>query len=238
MTRLLLTRPERQAKTFAARLPEGWEPMISPLSRIVFHGLPEGLPDARGLIFTSQNGIEAWEAAGGPALPAWCVGQRTTERAREAGLDATFGGRTQAELAKTLHAAGPEGPLLHVSGAHLAGDLVAALPELEVTRVTLYTAERVPPTDEARRALASGGIDAVAHFSPRAALLFREAVAPDWDLTALTHFAISAAALAPLDGLPRRAAAAADDPTAEGMLALLRRSGAHSATTWHKKPQG
>ncbi|QPH55343.1 uroporphyrinogen-III synthase [Pontivivens ytuae] len=238
MTKLLLTRPERQAKAFAARLPEGWEAVISPLSRIVFHELPEGLPDARGLIFTSQNGVEAWQAACGPALPAWCVGQRTTERAREAGLDATFGGRTQEELAETLRAAPPEEPLLHVSGAHLAGDLVVALPELEVARVALYTAESVPLTDEAAQSLASGAISAVAHFSPRAALLFREAIAPGWDLAALTHFAISAAALAPLEGLPRRAAAISEEPTAEGMLALLRRSGAHSATTWHKKPQG
>jgi uroporphyrinogen-III synthase len=78
---LLLTRPEAQARDFAAALGVGpWEVLVAPLTEVVAldwdRRLAEGV---RGVILTSANAVPA--VAGLAPLPAWCVGGATARAA-------------------------------------------------------------------------------------------------------------------------------------------------------------
>ncbi len=229
--KLLLTRPraqsERFVRDFAAALGRELPVVIAPLIEIVPRGLAVDPGTAAGLIFTSENGVAAFAAAEARRhWPVWCVGERTADAARAAGFSqvSVAGGDAESLVAGIL-AARPAGPLLHLRGAHAAGDVSGRLTAggIPTTAAVVYDQVAQPLSAEARALLADPAAEVlVPLFSPRSAALLAEAAGT---VRARLHpVAISAAAAAVWDDCaaagarPARVAAAADAPA---MIAAL-----------------
>lgn len=176
---LLMTRPLPGAQAFAEalqkELPE-LKVIYSPVLQIV----PAQAPDvkaARGLVFTSQNGVRIF-AQGSTIrdIPAFCLGERTTQAARDVGLQATQVGNNAETLVATLHGENPPTPLLHLRGEHSIGDVAARLTKggLVCREQVIYQQSPLTLTDEANSALASNELIIFPIFSPRSARLLAE----------------------------------------------------------------
>lgn len=181
---VLLTRPQEQADRFAAALREETggtaDILIAPLQRIDLLDLPP-LPKAAALVFTSENGVRAYVAGNGPVdRLAYCVGDRTAEAARDAGLEALSAHGTAEDLTALIRSHAPSGPLVHLHGRHVRGQLTATLQGegIAITGQAVYEQHPLPLATSARAALLSGQSIVVPLFSPRSAHLFAEAL-PD-----------------------------------------------------------
>ncbi len=204
---LLLTRPAAQSERFAhealerladdlslsgaghdaeAETRPGLRVVISPVLEIVPRRLLLRPFDYAGLIFTSENGVAAF-AEDAPAqaygLPVWSVGNRTAEAARRAGFGTVFsaadeGGDAEA-LLRLLLETRPEGPLLHLRGAHARGDLPPRLSAagLPCTAAIVYDQLARPLSPEALRVLEATEPVLLPLFSPRTATLCAEGAA-------------------------------------------------------------
>lgn len=131
---LLITRPEPSGAAFAQSVLTALGPLersvgviLSPVMTIepvsfVLDALPSGL------ILTSVNGVEAARLAGLPGdLIAWCVGNSTAQAAAAAGFRPISAQGDSSALIRTILSHRPAGPLLHVHGAHVTGDVVSEL---------------------------------------------------------------------------------------------------------------
>jgi uroporphyrinogen-III synthase len=159
---LLLTRPRPAARRFLDACEEAlWEPIpaiLSPVLAIRPLLLEVGERPA-ALILTSENGAARAGELGLAGLPAWCVGPRTAQAAREAGLEAVEAGPDAEGLLAALLAARPQGPLLHLRGEHARGDLAPRLRAggLEAREAVAYAQDPRPPTPRrGRRSTARG----------------------------------------------------------------------------------
>ena len=215
---VLLIRPQEAAERFAARIaPMGLRALISPMLRIV--PVPHdaaALQAARGLVFTSENGVRF--AGPGRGRPAWCVGPRTAKVAAAAGYDAITGPGDAARLIPLISDLGPG--WLHAHGTHLA----ATLP---VPGVVVYDQQALPLSAPAQTLLRGRAPVILPLFSPRSARLAAQAFAPlaaGGPLAPLRLIAISEAARRawqshwPHPPLP---AVVTDTPDAEGVLRAL-----------------
>jgi uroporphyrinogen-III synthase len=233
--RVLITRPAEDAPSLAEAVrARGHEPLIAPLSIIRYESPdpPQEMPSAT--IFTSRNAVRALAGLDWVnhlhALPAYCVGPATAQAAREAGFTHIIGGGgTGAQLAEHIaYAHTPDaGPLLYLTGDHLAFDMQGALGErgFTVCRRIVYRSDLVAGfSAEVHAALQAGDVDAVMLMSPRAASHFA-ALAQTSGLTAqaarLCYFCLSEAvahALAPLGAAHINIA---PRPTQEALIDLL-----------------
>ncbi len=182
MIRALVTRPREDAeRTVAALAARGVAAMVEPL--LVIEPLaPAGGVDVAGaqaLLFTSANGVRAFAAASDERrLPALAVGDATAEAARAAGFSHVESAAGDAAALAELAAARSDpaaGPLLHLSGEQVAGDLAGRLAAsgLRVRRMALYRARAADALSPAcREALAAGRLDIALFFSPRTAAVF------------------------------------------------------------------
>jgi uroporphyrinogen-III synthase len=176
------------------------------------------------VLLSSANGARALaEASEQRSKPIFAVGDTTAATAEGLGftsvMSAAGDGAALSELVRQ-RLDPKDGPLLHVSGVDIAGDLA---PEgFEVRRFALYEAreaEALP--DSARAALQARALDAATFFSPRAAALFVRLVSDAGLADACKNIAavaISAAAAQPLAALPFRATIAAARPTRQAVL--------------------
>lgn len=176
MVVLLMTRPLTAARRFVEALPADLlaklQVIYSPLIEI--RPLP-GVADAsgaRGLIFTSANGVAAAEAP--RDLPAYCVGEATAAAARENGWQAEACGGTADALVTNLLNTRPDGPLLHLRGTHTRGDVAARLTAggIRCDEKVVYEQALLPLTAEAEAALAAQSLVIAPLFSPRTAQHF------------------------------------------------------------------
>lgn len=169
---LLLTRPLESAHAFAASLDPaalaGVRVVIAPLMGIVGTGVTPDLEGARGVIFTSANGV--LHAPDGAGRRAYCVGAKTTQHALARGWRAQQCGDTAHELVHSLQSNLPEAPLLHLAGEHTRGDIASTLTAAGVNtdHISLYTQTLLPLEPQALDAL-DGGPCIVPVFSPRSA---------------------------------------------------------------------
>ncbi len=185
---LLLTRPapssEQTRNAVESRLGFSVHTVISPVLRIVplDPRLPAGPHVA--VILTSVEAVRAMPDEI-PALPAYCVGARTAEAARAAGLVPYLVAPNAAALTEALLESPPAGRVLYLRGVHVAGDLVARLGEVgrAVDEVLVYDQEAVPLNDEALDALAGRAPVVMPLFSARTA----EIVAADGPFAAPLH---------------------------------------------------
>ncbi len=205
---LLLTRPEAAARRFLAELEVAagrhLQAVIAPLLRIDEMTPPRPATSPAGLILTSERGARGAARMGYVGLPAWCVGPRTAQAAKAAGLEPRAGGGTAETLLAAILAAPDTGPLLHLRGDHQRGELVARLRAAgrrDCAEALVYAQTARPLSDEGR-ALLDGTAPVVAPvFSPRSAALLA-GCAPVAAPLALV--AISAAAARPLAPLKAR----------------------------------
>jgi uroporphyrinogen III methyltransferase/synthase len=188
--RVLVTRPAEQAGVLLAALRRaGAEAVHIPMLRLLPAADPSALDAALsqlsrydGLLFTSANAVrftarraaEQGRRLGAGAPPAWCVGPRTAEAARAAGLEVAGGPEAQrdaeglvAELAGRLSLAGRRFLFPCAEGAR------EALPEglraagAQVERATAYRS--LPPDRDPaplREALVAGQLHALTFTSP------------------------------------------------------------------------
>ena len=169
---LLLTRPRAGSEAFLAAL-RAIVPVphvvVSPVIRIVPSGLKPDFSGQAGVILTSANAARSIEAANG--LPAYCVGQRTTEVASAQGFQARFCGENADALVASLLDLRPPAPLVHLRGDHARGDIAARLTEggVPTSEAVLYRQEACALTDEARALLDGEGPVILPLFSPRSA---------------------------------------------------------------------
>ncbi len=181
----LITRPEEDAGPLAEALRRrGVEVTVEPL--LAVHPLPDAaveLDGVQALLFTSANGLRAFAALSKRRdLPVYAVGDASAALAMSVGFAevASAAGNVE-DLARLVieRLAPAGGPLLHVAGSAVAGDLAGRLQAagFNVRRAVLYDtkpADRLSPALSDR--LAAGGIDLALFFSPRTAIAFVELV--------------------------------------------------------------
>ena len=186
---ILVTRPapDNHATADALRA-RGFEPRLAPM--LVFQPMPfedPGEGSYSGLILTSANAIRA--IAAHPilerlqGLPAFVVGERTAQTARDAGLSDVRSAEGDAGALRELIVASvpakkKSAPLLYLSAAEVSRDLESELGERGIGIVSLPVyrmADLIAFDEPVRNAFARQEIDAVLHYSRRSALAFIEA---------------------------------------------------------------
>ena len=231
--RVLITRPREDAEALAATLAaRGVETLVEPLFEIV--PLAAGDLDLAGIqavLLTSANGARALARIGARRdLAILAVGAATAEAAGEAGFTrveaaggdvATLAGLCEARLDPAA------GPLVHVSGSAVAGDLAGRLEAagFAVRRAVLYAANPAKALSHgAVAALAGGAIGAVLLFSPRTARSFVR-LAVEASLTAalgdMRALCLSAAVAGEAGAVAWREVAVAARPDQDALLALI-----------------
>lgn len=235
---LILTRPARQSRAFAAalerELPGRFSVLIAPLIEIVpmAGASAPDLDGLQGIVFSSANGVGQFaRLSADRRLPAFCVGEMTAAAARAAGFETATADGDVGDLASLVVAAHRPGAgsFLHVRGRHAAGDLVGMLAAAGVpARVAeIYEQEQRAIEGAARERLAEAGPAVVALFSPRSSRLFAaQARGEGWELGAKTAVSLSGAADAELEGLGLARRVVATSPGRAGMLAALASVGA------------
>jgi uroporphyrinogen-III synthase len=227
--RVLITRPEREATALARALgARGHVPVIAPLFDLQVLHPPDDfgatLAACQAVLITSANGARALaEASEQRSKPIFAVGDTTAATAEGLGFGAVTSASGDAASLSGLvrqRLDPANGPLLHVSGADVAGEL--AVEGFEVRRIVLYDAREAAVLPEsARAALEARALDAATFFSPRASETFVRLVT-DAKLgdtcRPITAIAISPAAAQPLAALPFAATVAAERPTRQAVL--------------------
>lgn len=230
--KILVTRPEPDASRLAERLrASGLEPVVEPLMQVANVSVELSLSGIQALAFTSANGVRAFAARDVErALPVFAVGEATALAARGEGFTAvhTAGGDVD-HLAGLIGAIldPDDGPLLHIAGKVVAGDLAATLAVLgfQVERVVLYGTEPSKELSPSLRAmLQDGTLDGVTLYSPRTARIFvelmREAGLPAL-LAPVTCYALSENVAKAAAQLPWARIDVASSPNEDALLELL-----------------
>src|SRR5476651_26639 len=227
--RVLITRPEREATALATALVQrGHAAVIAPLFTLqILHpppDFPAAVAPSQAVLLTSANGARALaEANDQRSKPVFAVGDTTAATTEGLGFTSVVSASGDAATLSVLvrEKLDPaKGPLVHVCGVDVAGDLS---PEgFEVRRFALYEAreaESLPASAEA--ALQARALDAATFFSPRASAVFAR-LADKAGLgdacRAVTAVAISSAAAEPLKDLPFQTVRIAARPTRQAML--------------------
>jgi uroporphyrinogen-III synthase len=231
--RVLVTRPREDAESLIAALAiRAIEALVEPLMEIHWQA-PEALNLAgvQAVLCTSANGVRALARASGERrVPLLAVGDATAARARAEGFDRVeSAGGDVGDLARLATARfRPEnGPLLHVAGNVVAGDLVGLLraQRFAVERRVLYEARAATALNpEAVDSLRAGKVACALFFSPRTAAIFARLA----DIAGVTEccakvvaLSISRAADAALAGLPWHDRRIAERPNQPALLDAL-----------------
>jgi uroporphyrinogen-III synthase len=210
--RILLTRPEQQGEHTAALLRgRGHQVLHAPLLRIeTIANVEIGVGPWSAVVMTSANAAHAIATHRRrdalAKIPAFVVGERTREAARAAGFTQveSADGNVEALAQFAARKIARGGSVLYLAGEERAGDLAGALSGAghNVSTVVVYraVAETALP-DAVARAVKSGSIDAVLHFSTRSAETFL-ALAADAsclvNVLKYIHFCLSAQVAEPL----------------------------------------
>ena len=212
--RVLITRPRAEAERLADELRgRGIDSLIAPMLEV--RGIDAVLPDLtafQALFVTSARGLHAFAAATEARdLAVYAVGGASARAAIGLGFaDVVNADGDVAALVERVEAVldPADGPLLHPTGAHVAGDPSAALETagFKLESVVLYEAVAVAAlADAAVEAMRDGALDAALFFSPRTAETFVR-------LTRDAGLAANCATIEALCQSPAVALAAADLP--------------------------
>lgn len=180
--RVAVTRAAPENERTAARLRAmGAEPVLAPLLTIERRDFDASLAGIQALLFTSINGVRAFAGETmARTTPVMAVGDATAQAARDAGFTdvRSANGDIEALSALARQTFDPAaGALLHISGADVAGDLIAALDAagFDAERRIGYAARPVAALPPAL----SAPLDLVLFHSPRAARIFVRFGAPN-----------------------------------------------------------
>ncbi|WP_265517728.1 uroporphyrinogen-III synthase [Nitratireductor luteus] len=230
MARVLVTRPEPGASETAARLEAlGHQPLVLPLTEI--RALPADAPDLSGfdaVAITSANAVrhapeELLSRLSG--LPAFAVGPRTAQRAREAGLHVMPEHRGDAAaLARLVAEKVSRGSGIVVLCGRVRRDaLEAGLSAAGLRSLVVETYDTLAkPLSEAdvERLLGDASPDFVLVHSRFAASLLVQNASIGRRLTA-RFICISQRVAGALGRFPRETCLVAPAPTDEAMLSLI-----------------
>ena len=172
---LIITRPAPDGARFAAAI-SGARVLLSPLQRI---DPVEADCSAKGVIFTSTNGVVQAERLGLKSGLAWCVGDRTTQAAQAAGFDAVSASGDVENLLKLILIDPPAFSVAHIRGRDARGYLAPRLRAagVDCADCIAYSQTPIPMTTEAMRAIEEGAEPVIIPlFSPRAAALLIDQV--------------------------------------------------------------
>lgn len=225
MAVLLMTRPQDAARRFVALLPvaltAGHQMIYSPLISVMPLGQDIDLSGSEAVIFTSANGVfMAAEILARTGTPAYCLGQRTTKKARDAGWKAEFCGKTADELVADLLQRRPAGGLLHLRGEHSRGNVAERLNAagLICREQVIYSQPLQTLTAEALSALSASGDIVVPLFSPRTARQFADLCPNDVNIHLV---AMSDAVADPLKRLNYKDLNVCKEPDVQAMVMLV-----------------
>ena len=233
--RLVVTRPQADGERTAAALrAHGHEVLVAPLLRV-----EPAAADLSGtwgaVIITSANAPLA--IAGNPAckalfrLPAFAVGRRSADAAREAGFtDVTSAGGDVRDLIRLIaeRHADAAAPLLYLAGEDRAADLVGELVVhgIAAEMRVVYRAVAAPFPPELIAALQAGEVDTVLHFSKRSTENYLAGAAEAGvagEALAVRHICLSAQIAAPLADAGAGRIAIAPRPDEAALIASLER---------------
>lgn len=234
--KLLVTRPLEDASDLAGQLTQlGHETVVAPLLDIVFRDEAE-LParDFQAILITSANGARALARRADIEELKNCrvftVGPASALAMQAAGfkwVESADGDVDALAAAVTIELSPLNGPLLHVAGSIVAGDLAAVLAfqGFDVTRVALYEAVTPDHLPEAiASALRDGSLEGALFFSPRTASQFLRLVAAAGlaeSLSRVTAFALSENVARVLAPAGFRQGYIAQEATQTAMLRLI-----------------
>ncbi|MGQ9368733.1 uroporphyrinogen-III synthase [Azospirillum sp. ST 5-10] len=235
---LLITRPAEDAAPLVRRLAErGYDSAVEPMLDLVWHDGPEpGLDGVQALLFTSANGVRAFaRRTTRRDRPVLAVGDATARVAAATGFRdvESAAGDVYALAGLAARRCTPSaGPLLHVAGTAVAGDLAGMLAAegFVVRRETLYEARPATAlTAETVERLAEGRIAAVLIFSPRTARSFVSLLdgaalldrCRTVDALCLSPAVAEAARTCDGQSVPWRHVRVAERPEQDSLLALL-----------------
>lgn len=232
--RLLVTRPEpdatRTAQTLRAR---GHEVLVVPLSS-TRSLVPELAGSYAAVLMTSANAARALavhpRAAAVRPHPAYAVGGRTAEAAREAGfanVESADGALADLVRLVATRFAGNRMPLLYLAGEDRSGDLAGELAALgiAVDTVMIYravAADHLPA--ELTHALADTRLDGALHYSRRSLTALIELSRPAGVLNAvlnLAHYCLSDEVAVPLREAGAERISVAPRPVEAALIGLL-----------------
>ena len=183
--RALVTRPGEDGEALAKALEEiGIDTDREPLMSVkIVKGDDVELDGVQAVLLTSSNGVRALaERSPRRDIPVFAVGDATAKTARGHGFKQVHSASGDAgALAKlAVELLEPErGPLVHVAGTEVAGDLAGELTKagFRCRREVLYETPPARALSAAAIAKLKGGeIDTVLLFSPRSATIFCELV--------------------------------------------------------------
>jgi len=228
--RALVTRPLEEAEGLAAALAtRGVEALVEPLIEVRFPP-PQALDLAtvQAVLCTSANGVRALaRATSERGVTLLAVGDATASRAREEGFAAVeSAGGDVGDLARlaVTRLRPQQGPLLHVAGNVVAGDLAGLLRAqgFTVGRRVLYVAQAAAALSPAAvDNLRAGAVSIALFFSPRTATIFARLAGNAGvaqRCAKITAVSISAAADAALGTLPWRDRRVAERPNQQALL--------------------
>jgi uroporphyrinogen-III synthase len=231
----LITRPKEGAETLATALADrDIGALIEPMMDIHYLVPPAlDLAAVQAILCTSANGVRAFARASSEReLRILAVGDTTAARARAEGFTAVeSAGGDVADLIglATARLRPQDGPLLHIAGNIVAGDLVGSLREqgFAIESGILYEARPVAALSSAAiHALRSGALGLALFFSPRTAAVFARlaGIARVGECCAtMSALSISPAADAAVAGLPWRDRRVAERPNQAALLDVLDR---------------
>jgi uroporphyrinogen-III synthase len=228
--RVWVARPLPAGARTAARVTAlGHRPLLAPVLDLAPSGAPapEGPFDA--LVLTSASAVPALTASPFGALPAYCVGARTADAARAAGLEAVHeAGGDALALVDLIGRSLPRGArLLHAAGRERKdepGDTLAAR-GYRLTVWVAYAAQALSALPEpVAEALGHDGLDAALHYSRRSAataLGLARAAGREAAFSRVTHHCLSADVAVPLVAAGILSHVVATRPDEEALLAGL-----------------
>ena len=229
--RALITRPQEDAAAVAVALARrGITPVLAPMMQTEFFpvDIDADLDAAQAMLFTSRNGVRGFSRVSDRRdVPVFAVGDSTADLARDNGFsNVESAGGDSTDLARLVaeRLTPADGPLVHIAGKTVAGDLAGDLSGkgFEVSRRTLYEAKPVRVlTAETSAAIRNEEIDYVLFFSPRTARVFSDLVA-EADLTAhcrnFEAICLSEAVAAELPSGDWKVRRTAEEPTSDALL--------------------
>jgi len=207
------TRPEGAAAQLRAA---GFEPVSAPVLETRPLAAEVDLTGVDALAFTSATGVRAFaDLSLERGLTVFAVGEGTSTAAQSEGFGAVrvSSGGVRA-LAAFIAEARPT-LVLNPTAREPAADLPTLLAEHGVPAKSLMVYETIPSG-----APVPPGVDAILIHSPRAARIIAGQITAD-EAPALTVFAISEAAAAPLRALPFASIAVATFPDEASLLDLI-----------------
>ncbi len=230
--RVLITRPRDDSATLARMLRErGIDAVIEPLIEIVPRPAALEIRGVQAVLLTSANGARALAGVTGERrIKVLAVGDATAAEAAALGftdVEAAEGDVTALAALARRRLDPRGGPLVHVGGSAVAGDLAGVLAGhgFSVRRETLYEARTVAAFQPATAAmLRAGQIDGVVFFSPRTASAFVSLVTATGLVSATRHlvgFCLSAAVANAASSLVWREVCVSPRPVQEFLVELI-----------------